>query len=150
MNNSTDLKEFIKEDILLHRNLFDGKPGHRLPKTTFTLKDLRKYYIVCTKGTSLSSSLNSTTFEEREQIKDHLCSNTREFLPDEISTLENLLEKFGLQVILYSISELTELDFSTNSSYRVIDGLPHISILNNYIQTSVIYLTKLLKEKQQQ
>jgi hypothetical protein len=94
-------KNLLKAKPECHRALFEWKEGSKSPKESFTLQDLLEYYAISYYHGAFYG--NFATVQQMENLRNAAIKSAPSWDDDQLANLENLVEKFGLEITLYAI-----------------------------------------------
>lgn len=134
----TNLLPFVKEKKY-HRALFVGGIFKRTERESFTILDFWKHFIIATIGSrEASGRMGSFSKQERLDLIENIIAEQRPIRTSEINFIYKIVEKYGLQTILFAID-----DIYTDEEYS---GLPKLELILNFTKSGSVYLHKLLRE----
>ena len=141
----TDLFPISNSENLLcfHRNLKDKKGNIFEAKTSFTVEDLWKVYVLSCKSSTVPKNLQTIgmTRLEREELKESIAKDARQPTEEEIAVIKEMVAKYGLDTVLYAIDELSEVSISNLSN--VMKGIPNFENVYTFIDDALSFLNRL-------
>jgi hypothetical protein len=116
-----------------HRALFAWNNGIKSALKEFTVQDLLDYYALTFNSVTFYG--NTLTVEQLAKLREAALKDAQEWEPKELEALLALVEKHGLEIVLYAI-DLTEEQES-----------PKVEIIKECIKDAELVLANLIRNR---
>lgn len=130
---------------LFHREFFEGRPGHRTLKESYTYQDLWEYFVLSTAGAIEARKLGtSSTRAEREQACAYVLANARPPDAEDEAAMCRVVERCGIEAALYLVDTFADTSWEEANPLR--NGAPPFKACLPHLEDTLGFLERLYRE----